>query len=142
MGPYDIGLLHRAAGTRPRRLVEYWAHVAAYMPVDLWPQMRHRMRGFEARGHEWTAIRHDEGLVASVLAEVRERGPSTARELDDGLPRRKEHWGWNWSNTKMVLEYLFAAGGLAVAGRNSDCSAYGSAFSGNTSPLRLRIRYL
>ena len=119
MGSYDVGLLTRAAQRRPRRLVEYWAHVAAYMPVELWPYMQHRMRGFEERGHEWTAIRHDEGLVASMLAEVRERGPSTARELDDGLPRRKEHWGWNWSNSKKVLEYLFAAGRLAVAGRNA-----------------------
>jgi uncharacterized protein len=119
MGPYDTELLRTASEKAPRRIVEYWAHVAAFMPVELWPHMRHRMRGFEERGHEWTAIRHDEGLVASVLSEVRERGPSTARELDDGLPRRKDHWGWNWSKTKKVLEYLFAAGGLAVAGRNT-----------------------
>ena len=37
MGPYDVDLLHRAAERTPRRLVEYWAHVAAFMPVDLWP---------------------------------------------------------------------------------------------------------
>jgi uncharacterized protein len=119
MGPYDPDLLRRAAEQRPRRIVEYWAHVAAYMPVELWPHMRHRMRGFEERGHQWTAIRHDERLVDSVIASVREGGPSTARDLDDGLPRRKDHWGWNWSDTKKVLEYLYAAGRLAVAGRNT-----------------------
>jgi uncharacterized protein YcaQ len=118
MGPYDVDLLHRAAMSRPRRIVEYWAHVAAYMPVDLWPYMRHRMRGYEARGHEWTAIRHRPELVESLVAEVRERGASTSRDLDDGLPRQKEHWGWNWSETKKVLEYLFASGRLAIAGRN------------------------
>jgi uncharacterized protein YcaQ len=118
MGPYDVDLLHRAAMRRPRRIVEYWAHVAAYMPVDLWPYMRHRMRGYEARGHEWTAIRHRPELVESLVAEVRERGASTSRDLDDGLPRQKEHWGWNWSETKKVLEYLFASGRLAIAGRN------------------------
>jgi uncharacterized protein YcaQ len=118
MGPYDVDLLHRAAMRRPRRIVEYWAHVAAYMPVDLWPYMRHRMRGYEARGHEWTAIRHRPELVASLVEEVRERGESTSRDLDDGLPRQKVHWGWNWSETKKVLEYLFASGRLAVAGRN------------------------
>lgn len=118
MGPYDVDLLHRAAMGRPRRIVEYWAHVAAYMPVDLWPYMRHRMRGYEARGHEWTAIRHRPELVESLVAEVRERGASTSRDLDDGLPRQKVHWGWNWSETKKVLEYLFASGLLAVSGRN------------------------
>jgi uncharacterized protein YcaQ len=118
MGPYDVDLLHRAAMSRPRRIVEYWAHVAAYMPVDLWPHMRHRMRGYAARGHEWTAIQHRPELVESLVAEVRERGASTSRDLDDGLPREKVHWGWNWSETKKVLEYLFASGLLAVSGRN------------------------
>ena len=39
MGPYDIDLLRRASSTtgrRPRHLVEYWAHVQALMPVELW----------------------------------------------------------------------------------------------------------
>jgi uncharacterized protein YcaQ len=118
MGPYDTELLRRAAEQKPRRIVEYWAHVAAFMPVDLWPHMRHRMRGFRERGHEWAAIRHRPELVGSLLAEVRERGASTPRDLDDGLPRSKQHWGWNWSETKKVMEYLFASGELAVSGRN------------------------
>src|SRR3954462_4360081 len=42
MGPYDVDLLRRAA-EQPRRIVEYWAHVQAFMPVDLWPVMQHRM---------------------------------------------------------------------------------------------------
>jgi len=50
---------------------------------------------------------------------VRDLGPSTARDLDDGLPRTKEHWGWNWSNTRRVLDYLYTVGDLAIAGRNS-----------------------
>jgi uncharacterized protein len=121
MGPYDTDLLRRASEQRPRRIVEYWAHVAAFMPVELWPHMRHRMRAYEARGHEWAAIRHKPELVGSLLAEVAERGASTPRDLDGakgGLPRKKEHWGWNWSDTKKVMEYLFASGQLAVAGRN------------------------
>ena len=118
MGPYDTDLLRRASERRPRRIVEYWAHAAAFMPVELWPHMRHRMRAYEARGHEWEAIRHNPELVDSLLAEVADRGASTPRDLDDGLPRKKEHWGWNWSDTKKVMEYLFASGQLAVAGRN------------------------
>jgi uncharacterized protein YcaQ len=64
-------------------------------------------------------VRHDPALVDSLLQADAERGPSTARDLDDGLPRAKVHWGWNWSATKKVLEHLFASGRLAVAGRNS-----------------------
>jgi uncharacterized protein YcaQ len=117
IGPYDTALLDRASGRAPRRLVEYWAHVAAFMPVDLWPHMQHRMRHYRDGGHPWMDGRNK--LVGSLVAEVRERGPSTSRDLDDGLPRRKDHWGWNWSETKKALEYLFLAGELAVAGRTA-----------------------
>jgi len=118
MGAYDTDLLRRAAERPPRRLVEYWAHVAAFMPVELWPHMRHRMRGYEWRGHDWAAVQHRPELVESLVAQVRERGACTPRDLDAGLPRRKDHWGWNWSETKKVMEYLFASGRLAVSGRN------------------------
>jgi uncharacterized protein YcaQ len=118
MGPYDTALLTRAAERRPRRIVEYWAHVAAFMPVELWPAMRHRMARYRETAHEWPVMRHRPELAASLLAEVREVGAATARDLDDGLPRAKEHWGWNWSETKKALEYLFSSGELAVAGRN------------------------
>src|SRR3954466_4777854 len=116
MGPYDTSLLDRASGKAPRRLVEYWAHVAAFMPVDLWPHMQHRMRHYRDDGHPWMDGRNHD-LVENLLAELRERGRRTSRDLDDGLPRRKQHWGWNWSETKQALEYLFLAGELAVAGR-------------------------
>jgi uncharacterized protein YcaQ len=119
MGPYDRSLLDRASGKAPRRLVEYWAHVAAFMPVDLWPHMRHRMRHYRDGGHPWMDGRDNRALADSLLAELRERGRRTSRELDDGLPRRKEHWGWNWSETKQTLEYLFLAGDVAVAGRTA-----------------------
>ena len=53
MGPYDIDLLRRAAERKPRRIVEYWAHVQAFMPVDLWPVMRHRMEHYRAERGKW-----------------------------------------------------------------------------------------
>jgi uncharacterized protein YcaQ len=118
MGSYDPELLRRAAEDPPRRIVEYWAHVAAFMPVALWPHMRHRMIRYREQGHEWIGLPERQELVASLLAEITDRGASTPRDLDDGLPRRKDHWGWNWSETKKTLEYLFLAGELAVAGRN------------------------
>jgi uncharacterized protein YcaQ len=118
MGTYDTGLLDRASGRAPRRLVEYWAHVAAFMPVDLWPHMQHRMRHYREGGHPWMDGRNS-SLIDSLMAELRERGRRTSRELDDGLPRLKQHWGWNWSETKKALEYLFLAGELAVAGRTA-----------------------
>jgi uncharacterized protein YcaQ len=118
MGPYDVGLLRRASEQAPRRMVEYWAHVQAFMPVELWPVMQHRMDHYRARRGKWSIVEAEPGLEDSLLAEIKERGASTARELDEGLPRAKEHWGWNWSNARRVLDYLYTCGELAIAGRN------------------------
>ncbi len=117
MGPYDTDLLHRAAERRPRRLVEYWAHVQAYMPVELWPVMRHRMDHYAEREFKWWQD-IDRSLKASVLDAVRDRGPVTARDLDDGAPRVRHHWGWNWSDARKALDILYMSGELAIAGRN------------------------
>lgn len=119
MGPYDVDLLRRASSGRDRRVVEYWAHVQAFMPVDLWPAMRHRMDHHRGRRGKWFSVAEDDALEAALLAEIADRGPSTARELDDGLPRSKDHWGWNWSRTRQMLDFLFTAGDLAIEGRNS-----------------------
>ena len=120
MGPYDADLLRRASQQRPRRLVEYWAHVQAFMPVDLWPVMQHRMDGYRAQRGKWGFVA-DSDLEPRILAAVRDRGPVTARGLDEeySLPRLKEHWGWNWSDARRVLDYLFLVGDVAIAGRTS-----------------------
>lgn len=119
MGPYDVDLLARASSGPQRRVVEYWAHVQAFMPVDLWPAMRHRMDFHRERRGKWSFVAQDDALESALLAEIAERGASTARELDDGLPRSKDHWGWNWSRTRRMLDFLFSAGELSIAGRNS-----------------------
>ena len=121
MGPYDVDLLRRAAERRPRRVVEYWAHVQALMPVDLWPLMQHRMETYRSERGKW-GFTADAALEPRVLAAVRDRGPVTARDLEEEFstgPRTKEHWGWNWSESRKVLDYLYLVGDVAIAGRTS-----------------------
>jgi uncharacterized protein YcaQ len=119
MGPYDVDLVRRASESSPRRLVEYWAHVQALMPVELWPVMRHRMEHYRNERHKWWGTVVSAELADGLLAEITDRGASTARDLDDGLPRSKESWGWNWSATRRALDYMFVVGDVAIAGRNS-----------------------
>lgn len=127
MGPYDAdprtGLLARAEQGRPRRVVEYWAHVQAFMPVELWPLLQHRMARYRAgRGKWWKDV--DDRLVEQVRTAVAGLpGPVTARELEvvlgSGGPRSRDHWGWNWSDARKVLDFLYMCGELAIAGRTS-----------------------
>jgi uncharacterized protein YcaQ len=89
------------------------------MPVDLWPVMQHRMASYRAQRGKW-GFTADPELEPGVLAAVRERGPVTARHLEEESsegPRAKEHWGWNWSQARKVLDYLFMVGDVAIAGR-------------------------
>ena len=123
MGAYDPDLLRRAAEQRPRRVVEYWAHVQALMPVDVWPLMRHRMESYRTQRHKWWGTEVGPDLLATLRAEIADRGAATAREaaawIGEGPATSKEHWGWNWSATRRGLDYLFMTGDLAIASRTS-----------------------
>ena len=120
LGPYDVGLLERAYGRRPRRLFEYWAHEASLVPVGLQPALRFRMA--RAHQHAWGGMRRiaeeQPELVQFVREEVESRGPVTARDIEHDVPRSKEHWGWNWSEAKRALEWLFWSGEVTSARRN------------------------
>ncbi|KRC66470.1 cytoplasmic protein [Aeromicrobium sp. Root236] len=120
LGPYDRELLHRAASRRPRRLFEYWAHEAALVDVNLWQAFQFRMEsGARMWGNMARISQEKPEFVAWVLEEVRAKGSLTAREIEHDAPRDKDNWGWNWSEVKMALEYLFYKGQVTAARRNS-----------------------
>jgi uncharacterized protein YcaQ len=125
LGPYDTALLDRATNVAPRRLVESWGHMASLVPPATWPLLDFRMRraADDAWGGYARVQQEHPGLVDAVLDEVSVRGPLTSREVERALahdqPRRTDHWGWNWSAVKTVLEYLFRAGLVISAGRTS-----------------------
>lgn len=120
IGPYDTALLDRASSRKPRWLFEYWGHEASLVPVELHPLMRWRMAGREGIwGGVFRVTRERPELLEWVLAELRDRGPVTAAEIEQDVPRKKENWGWNWSDTKKALEALFYAGKVTAAGRTT-----------------------
>jgi hypothetical protein len=121
LGPYPVELLDRAAYRRPRALFEYWGHEASLLPVALHPAMRWRMA--RAADFAWKGVRRlaaeRADLVKWVREEVAQRGPVTAAEIEQDLPRRRgDNWGWNWSDVKTALEWLFWTGEVTAASRN------------------------
>jgi hypothetical protein len=121
LGPYPTGLLDRAAWRRSPVLFEYWGHEASLLPVELQPALRWRM----ARADEfaWGGVRRvaveQPDLVDWVRQEVAARGPVTAAEVEQDVPRRRtDDWGWNWSDVKTALEWLFYRGEVLSAGRD------------------------
>ncbi|MGH7710160.1 MAG: winged helix-turn-helix domain-containing protein, partial [Gemmatimonadaceae bacterium] len=114
LGPYPMRALDSLAFGK-RELFEYWGHAACIMPVALYPLVRYRMHADETREY----MRSKRGsYMASVYAEVAERGPISAAELADPGKRRKGWWSW-WGtgNGKATLEHLYDSGLVAIAGR-------------------------
>ncbi|MEK8228093.1 crosslink repair DNA glycosylase YcaQ family protein [Oerskovia sp. M15] len=122
-----MSLLDRASGRAPRRLVEYWGHVASYLPGDL-PSARVAPARLPHRGLgaiSGVELSHS-AVVAVVRGIVAERGPVTASEvheilLADGMSdaRTTTEWGWNWTLAKRALEFLFFTGEITAARRNA-----------------------
>jgi uncharacterized protein YcaQ len=121
LGAYDRGLFDRAAGRGPRRLFEYWAHAACLVDVQLQRALRMAMRRRADR--ERTALdrilKAKPQLLDQVLGDVGSNGPLSARQIENDEVRSRVDWGWNWSEAKYVLEYLFDSGVVGVARRNS-----------------------
>lgn len=121
LGPYPAELLERAAYRKPRELFEFWGHEASLITTDLQPLFRWRMA--RAADFAWGSmvrvVKEQPELVAWVLDEVRGRGPITAAEIEHDAPRRKDHWGWNWSVVKQALEWLFFTGQVTAASRTT-----------------------
>src|SRR5881397_4063283 len=112
VGPYprdaEWELLRRG------KAFEYWAHMACLVPMEDFPLFSYRMR--ERRIHHWfgPVIDSDPALARRVLAAIRERGPLGSRDFEG-----KGGGGmWNWKPAKRMLDALWTAGELMIAGRN------------------------
>src|SRR3954470_5434366 len=122
IGAYRTTVLDRMA-YRDRELFEYWGHEASLLPVELHPLLRWRMRRAEEKFETWGRMaqlaREQPGYVDHVLGLVRDAGPLTAGEIAAEERRSKDNWGWNWSDEKLALEFLFWAGRVTAADRRN-----------------------
>ncbi|HQY34847.1 crosslink repair DNA glycosylase YcaQ family protein [Actinotalea sp.] len=124
VGPYDVGLLDRAAGTAPRRLVETWAHEASLVPPSTYRLLGWGRHAFRERW--WSAsdgfVHEHAAALDEIRAMVRDEGPVTARQVHARFESRHPHAGggwWDWSVAKEGLERLFRIGEVACAGRTT-----------------------
>ena len=86
---------------------EYWSHAACILPIEEWPLLAFRRRAFLARGHRWHRMEDADRSCAEVLARLRTDGPLTATEL--GGAKKGGVW-WDWSETKIAVEWLLDTG--------------------------------
>ncbi|WP_353616159.1 crosslink repair DNA glycosylase YcaQ family protein [Arthrobacter sp. MYb213] len=122
LGYYDTTLLDTLVSQPHGSITEYWAHEASYVRSDLVPdlipwQRRRWVDRSESFDSELRA------LADRVLIYLEAHPGTSARELSIALDvatmKDREHWGWNWNDTKIVTESLFAQGKILALGRNS-----------------------
>ena len=117
---------------REAALFENWTHDAAIIPSAFYPYWRHRFARERTRLLErWRQWRREgfEEAMAGVLVQVRNRGPTMARDLgpagDSGEAKTKGGTGWwDWHPEKTALEFLWRTGELAVARREGFQKVY------------------
>ena len=109
--PRDLADRLVAAG----RGFEFWGHEASIIDVTLQPALRWRMEEAK-RGQMWGGLieiaRDHADYVDRVRATVRDRGPISARHLEDRGAKPDHMWGWD--RGKKALEYLFWTGELTA----------------------------
>jgi uncharacterized protein YcaQ len=98
---------------RGGRLFEYWSHEACLLAIEDYPLFKRRMLELSDR-HWWGRERSADlrPVEEQVLGRLREEGPLPARAFEG---RSEPMWGWK--PAKRALEHLFAAGEVAIAGR-------------------------
>ena len=111
-GPYSASTLDDLA-YRARELFEYWGHAACFLPMDLYALMRWRMENQLAACAG--VSRRQREFNEAVYREIAERGPLAAGDISIGGKSTGSWWGW--SEGKRAVEFLFAQGRVAVAGR-------------------------
>ena len=123
LGPYDRAALDRVV-YGGREFTEQWAHEASIIPVDLWPQLRHRRDTHIARpwGFDDIMAEHKE-YVETAVGEITRRGPLGPSDMPDpSHTSRRLPESWYGSVPRAVLEACFGRGQLAVTARRENFS--------------------
>lgn len=113
---YDPAMLDLLQ-SRDRRVFEYWAHAAAYLPFTDFRYYLPRMGAAAGwpGNREWRAA--NEPFVQQVLERIRAEGPLGSSDFEHQAGDRGAWWGWK--PAKMALECLYNTGELMVTARRS-----------------------
>ncbi|KUL49523.1 cytoplasmic protein [Streptomyces sp. NRRL F-4489] len=111
---------------------EYWSHAACVLPIEEWPLFAFRRRARRAKGHRWHVLKDSERSCAAVLDRLRAEGPLTTSELGGG--RKGGEW-WDWSETKIAVEWLLDTGEVVCTERRAWKRVYDLAERAVPGPL-------
>ncbi|MFI6293008.1 winged helix-turn-helix domain-containing protein [Nonomuraea sp. NPDC050790] len=111
LGPVGRQKVERAYWHDPAQSFEYWCHAACILPIEHWPLYSFRRRAYRERRFRWHQV--PDG-VDKLLDQVRQSGPITTADV--GGAKNGGPW-WDWSDSKVGLEWLLDIGELVCTRR-------------------------
>ncbi len=117
LGSYDKNHLDESA-YKDRKLFEYWAHAACFVPYDDYRFYLHAMKVREEEMKARFVKRTGKGVevLDQVLARIKDEGPLCSKDFKG--PKRNGGW-WNRKTEKVAMDTMYGAGILMVSDRVS-----------------------
>jgi uncharacterized protein YcaQ len=116
------------AAYQDRLLFDYWAHEASLCHIDdlalhRWQMQRWLSLPRMRRRHYREFLERNVGFIDDLLAEIRERGPLRAQDIEERDVHHWEHGHWTedvtWSQTiARLLDALWLSGRIGVHSRD------------------------
>lgn len=113
---YRPEMLHQLQAT-DRRVFEYWAPAASYLPMAAFRFYVRRLPGY-LDGFTERFLAENRTLVREVLGRIRREGPLGSADFKHPTGRKRSGW-WDWKPAKHALECLFNVGELMVSERRN-----------------------
>jgi uncharacterized protein len=106
---------------KAKLIFEYWAHAAAYLPMQDYRYCLPRMQAIAGGEKHWHQPQHK--LMQHVLDRIRTEGALQAKDFEQENKRGPGGW-WQWTPSKRALEQLFIQGQLVVSHRSGFQKVY------------------
>jgi uncharacterized protein YcaQ len=103
--------VERAYWHNPALSFEYWCHAACILPIEHWPLYAFRRRAYRDRRYRWHEVPDH---VDKLRDQVRDSGPLTTSDV--GGAKNGGPW-WDWSDSKIGLEWLLDIGEIVCSRR-------------------------
>jgi uncharacterized protein YcaQ len=103
-----------------KKVFEYWAHAAAYLPMKNYRFSLPRKAAIKS-GQQKHWYRKDLQLMANIFNRIEQEGPLMAKDF---VSKGQKNNGWGSSPTKQALESLFIQGDLMISERRNFHKVY------------------
>ncbi len=117
---YHVEWLHELQ-SQDKKVLEYWSHAAAYLPIESYRYCLPRMMKYRSSDAHWW--KKEPKVMKLVFARIRKEGPLRARDFENTTGKKAGPW-FDRTPAKKALEHLFHEGRLLISERRGFQKVY------------------